>query len=423
MSQASEAFARAFAQRPSGGDPLAARRREAFERFTALGIPTTRDEAWRFTPLRGLEAVAWASAEPAELPAGVELPRYGPRLVFVNGRLAGSETEDLPPGVRVGSLAEALRQSDAPSLGALADDKARAFSALNTASFEDGALVEWPDECAATEPLHVVWVHLPGAEPQVVHPRTWIRAGAGSRLVVIEQHLALGAGPCFSNAVREISVGRNASVEHVLVQDESADSFHVSGIDARQEGGSRFVSHSCALGARLSRVDVRAELGGEHAHAGLYGLYLGRRDQHVDHHTTVDHATPHTTSDELYKGILDDRAHAVFHGRVDVRPHAQKISAAQQNRNLLLSDRCVVNTKPQLEIHADDVRCTHGAAIGQLDPDQLFYLRARGVEAARARALLTFGFASEVLAHQPIPALRDHLEARVLGWLPGAGTA
>ena len=197
----------------------------------------------------------------------------------------------------------------------------------------------------------------------------------------------------------------------------------LAALAVHQEAGSHFVSHSLALGARLARFEIAVALAGEGAHCRLAGLYLGRGRQKLDHHTSVDHATPHTTSDELYKGILDGRAHGIFHGRVHVRPHAQKIHAMQTNRNLLLSDQAVVNTKPRLEIHADDVRCSHGATIGQLDRDQLFYLQSRGLAADEARALLTFAFASEITQALPSAELRERLEAVVLGWLPGTERA
>jgi Fe-S cluster assembly protein SufD len=213
-------------------------------------------------------------------------------------------------------------------------------------------------------------------------------------------------------------VGRDASLDHVVLQQQGADAWQLSATAVQQEAGSRFSSHSIALGGRLARLDLRCTLAGEGAHAGLLGLYLARDRQLLDHHTTIDHATPHTTSDELYKGILDERAVAVFHGRIHVRPHAQKTSAMQQNRNLLLSDAATIHTKPQLEIHADDVRCSHGATIGQLDPDQLFYLRARGIWPDDARALLMLAFASEVLEKLPAPALRERLGRLALDWLP-----
>jgi Fe-S cluster assembly protein SufD len=221
------------------------------------------------------------------------------------------------------------------------------------------------------------------------------------------------------NSVAELSLARDARLEHVVLQQEGPDTLALGAIALQQEAGSHYTSHSLALGGRLARLEIRANLAGEAAHCALRGLYLGRDRQLLDHHTTIDHATPHTTSDELYKGILDERAHGIFHGRVHVWPNAQKISAQQTNRNLLLSDLALVHTKPQLEIFADDVRCSHGATIGQLDPDELFYLRSRGIGERDARALLSFAFASEITGALPLAALRERMEAFVLGWLPG----
>jgi len=221
-----------------------------------------------------------------------------------------------------------------------------------------------------------------------------------------------------SNSATELVLERDAQLDYVQLQELPETAFHVSSMSARQETGSRLRATSIALGARLARVQLLAALSGEGAELELDGLYLGRGTQHQDHHTTVDHASPRTTSRTLFKGVLDGRAHGVFHGRVHVRPNAQKIDASQTNRALLLSDGAVVDSKPQLEIYADDVKCSHGASVGQLDLDQLFYLRARGLDPVEARALLTYAFASELLERLPLPVLRESLEARLLAWLP-----
>ncbi len=399
-------------------------RREAFERFLAAGLPTTHDEDWRFTNLRKLAETDWASAEPAPLPA---LPEpLGPRLLFVNGRcVVEPAADELPPGVRLRSLAAALAEDASldSGLGALADEKARSLTALNRALWEDGALLEIADGVSLDQPLEILRVHTPGAAPAATHSRTLLALGAGSHAVLVEHALGTGPGPYLVNTVAELFLACDAHLEHVMLQHEGPDALALGAIALQQEAGSHYTSHSLALGGRLARLEIRANLAGEGAHCALRGLYLGRDRQLLDHHTTIDHATPHTTSDELYKGILDERAHGIFHGRVHVRPHAQKISAQQTNRNLLLSDRALVHTKPQLEIFADDVRCSHGATIGQLDPDQLFYLRTRGIGERDARALLSFAFASEIAGSLPVAALRERLEAFVLGWLPGGDPA
>jgi Fe-S cluster assembly protein SufD len=269
----------------------------------------------------------------------------------------------------------------------------------------------------------VLFLQAGDGAPVASHVRTLVAAGDGSRGLVVEQHCGDAGATGATNAVTELRLGSGAAVDHVLVQDLPEESFGFSAVLSRQEAQSRLGLHSVSLGAALARADVESRLEGEGAELALLGLYLGRGVQHPDQHTTIDHAAPRTVSRELFKGILDGRAHGVFHGRIHVRPDAQKISADQTNRALLLSDRATINSKPQLEIYADDVKCSHGASIGQLDDAQLFYLRARGLDLETARALLTVAFASEVLEKLPHEALRASLERALLGWLPGGGAA
>jgi Fe-S cluster assembly protein SufD len=301
-------------------------------------------------------------------------------------------------------------------LGAVADDKARALTALNSALFADGVLIEVAPGAEIEQPIHLLFARAVADGPaSAQHPRVLIDAGEGSSLTVIEQWLP---GGVFSNGVTEVRVARGAQVQHVRLDHGNAGTYDLAELAVRQEADSRFASWSLALGDGLSRLDLRVELAGEGAHCDLLGLYLGRDRAHPDHHTHVDHAAPRTTSREVYKGILDGRSRGVFHGRIHVRPDAQQIDAQQTNRNLLLSDAAGINTKPQLEIHADDVKCSHGATIGQLDPDSLFYLRARGIPEAEARALLALGFAREVSDELPGETLPRAIEQFVLGWLP-----
>jgi Fe-S cluster assembly protein SufD len=249
-----------------------------------------------------------------------------------------------------------------------------------------------------------------------------VRARRGARAVVVEQLVGAPGARGLSNALTELDVEAGASLDYVQLQRLPESAHHLSHVATRLAEGGRLRLWSIALGGKLARVEVRARLEGEGAELDLFGLAFARGQQLIDHHTTIDHATPRTTSRELVKHVLDERAHAVFHGRVEVRPHAQKTDAAQTSRALLLSDHARINAKPQLEIYADDVRCSHGATIGQLDADQLFYLRARGIGEAQARAILTFGFAAEVLETLPVPALRDALERELLAWLPRGAT-
>ena len=427
MSTASAADAfRAHFERLQGDLPGPAdARRAALDAFVEQGLPTRRDEDWRFTSLSSFAGQAFAAATPGadggaliEQAAGAVGEAW--RLSLVNGHVSGLPA-GLPSGVAVGSLAEVLRDEPervAGRLGSIADEKQRAFTALNRALFADGALVEIAEGVSLERPIHLVHALRAPDGPLAAHPRHLIDVGAGSRAVIVEHTVGATGEVGFANPVTEILVGRDARVDHVVLQEQGRDGYQLAATAVHQQGGSHFTSHSIALGGRLARLDLRVELAGEAAYARLLGLYLARDTQLLDHHTTIDHAMPHTSSDELYKGILDERAVAVFHGRIHVRPHAQKITAMQQSRNLLLSDRARVHTKPQLEIRADDVRCSHGASIGQLDQSQLFYLRARGIGTDQARALLMLAFASEVLERLPVPALRQRLERVALDWLP-----
>ncbi|HKC51826.1 MAG TPA: Fe-S cluster assembly protein SufD, partial [Myxococcota bacterium] len=306
------------------------------------------------------------------------------------------------------------------ALGNVLDPKLAPFSALNTALLSGGAFVDVTTEEVESLPIHVVhW--LDGGAPQALNPRVHVVVRAGASATLVEHFIGAPGTRSLSNSATELVVERDARLRYVQVQELPESAFHVSSLATHQEAGSRLELASIALGGRLGRVEISSTLSGEHAELDANGLYLGRGSQHQDHHTTIDHASPRTTSRELFKGILDGRAHGVFHGRVHVRPDAQKIDASQTNRTLLLSDGAVIDSKPQLEIYADDVKCSHGASVGQLDPDQIFYLRARGLELERARALLSFGFASELLAKLPLQALRESLERTLLAWLPLGG--
>jgi Fe-S cluster assembly protein SufD len=275
---------------------------------------------------------------------------------------------------------------------------------------EHGAFVSVGKGVEAPDVVHLVFVSEAAAgETQIAHPRVLIVAEESSRLSVVETHVGSSGTYC-TNAVTEIAIGPNASVTHCRLQEESTDAYHIGTVQARQSADSRFRSHAVSLGGRLSRCNVNTILDGTGAECSLDGLYLARGEQHVDFHTTIDHAQPHGTSRELYKGVLDERATAVFNGKVYVRPDAQKSDAGQVNRNLLLSDSATVNTKPQLEIFADDVKCSHGAAIGRLDPDHLFFLRSRGIGPDDARRLLIFGFANEVIERIDVEPVRERLE-------------
>jgi Fe-S cluster assembly protein SufD len=347
------------------------------------------------------------------------------RLVFINGHYSPqfSVLSNAAHGLEVGSLSASLHDGPGSAdgwlqtyLGRSADHRRHPFVALNTALWEDGAAVRIPKGMVVPEPIHLVFVSAAGDEPLVSYPRTLVVAEPGAQATVIESYIGLegggleggglGSGVCFSNAVSEIIVAGNAVVDHYRLQSENPRSFHIGTVQVYQGRSSQFASASLALGAALARNETNAVLDGEGGECSLNGLYMGQGQQHVDNHTTIDHARPHCSSRQLYNGILGGQASAVFNGRIIVRPNAQKTDAIQRNRNLLLSGEATIDTKPQLEIFADDVRCTHGATIGQMDPESLFYLCSRGIGRDQARDLLIYAFAGEVLDHLKPAAVR-----------------
>ena len=339
--------------------------------------------------------------------------------VIVNGRFDTtlSRTKGLPAGVQAGSLAAALK--DHPDVvqryfGQLADFTTRSFTALNTAFVQDGAFVHVPEGVVLEQPIHVIFVSGADAAKMMSHPRTLVVAGAGAQARVIESYIGAAGETYFTNAVSEIFVGENAGVDHYKVQQESLEAFHIGSLHVHTSRSSRFSSHSFTLGGKFVRNDATALLDGEGGDCTLNGLYLADRDRLVDNHTTIDHAKPHNGSHEVYKGILGGTSRAVFNGKIIVRQDAQKTDAKQTNRALLLTDGATINTKPQLEIFADDVKCTHGATVGRLDETALFYLKSRGIAARTARQLLTYAFAADVLESIELAEVREGLEAATL---------
>jgi Fe-S cluster assembly protein SufD len=400
---------------------LAQLRREGRDAFAAQGLPHAKLEEWRYTNLETLAGIPFE--QPPEGPAGVDraaverlsFPVFACSLyVFVNGRFAPelSSPRALSGGVRAESLAD-LRTREPERLQGLLGDvaapKQHPFAALNTAFLDDGAVLLVPPHAQLDQAIHLVFV-TSARDPVVTHPRVLIHAEEGSRATVIQDHVALsGDAAHLSNAVTEVRVDANASLELVLLEREAEPSFVVSNLACRQARDSRFTAHTITLGGRLVRNDASVVLGEEGAECSLRGLFVGAERDVLDNHTLVDHAVPHGTSHELYKGILAGRSRGVFRGRVVVRPDAQKTVADQSNPNMLLADGAEIDTKPQLEIHADDVKCSHGSAIGRIEPDALFYLRARGIPEPQARRLLVEGFAWEILQALPHPALAEAL--------------
>ncbi|MBV9852864.1 MAG: Fe-S cluster assembly protein SufD [Armatimonadetes bacterium] len=396
-------------------------RAAAAERFAALGLPTRRDEEFRFTNVSPIAETPFRRAcrETSQLASVAEFDYAGltgSRLVFVNGHYAPehSQVEGLPKGVLIGTLAEAMAadsQMVEKHLGHYARFQNHAFVALNTAALDDGAFVFLPRNAVIEEPIHLLFVSTATAGPTVSHPRTLILAGENSQATVVESYAGPADQVYFTNAVTEIVCAESAVVDHYKVQRESQAAFHIATMQVEMARGSNFSSHSVGLGGKLVRNDANALLGGEGGECTLNGVYLANGRQLMDNHTAIDHAMPHCNSHEVYKGILDGHARGVFNGKIFVRPDAQKTDAKQTNQTLLLSGDAQMNTKPQLEIFADDVRCTHGATIGQLSADALFYLRARGIPYDDARALLTYAFASDIVSRikvEPIRAQLDH---------------
>lgn len=441
-----DAYFAAFSAREKGGtaEPawLKTLRREALDRFGELGFPTTHVEEWRFT---NVAPIANTCFEPAPaVPAAKVRDKfkdfaYGDlrcnRLVFVNGRYAPelSAVGKLPQGVKVSSLAAEIAAGNPAlesTLGRHAEFKDHAFIALNTAFLEDGAFIEVPKGVVLDEPIHALYLTTGSERPTVKHPRNLVVVGRESQATIIEDHASFDGGVYFTNAVTEILAGENANVRYLRLQHESEKAYHFGSIHPILDRNANVTTFAVAFGAALARQEVSAVLTGEGAEALLNGLYLVNGVQHVDNYTTLDHAAPHTSSREFYKGVLDGKSSGVFHGRIIVRKGAQKTDAKQSNKNLLLSDDATINTKPQLEIYADDVKCTHGATIGQIDADAIFYLRSRGIGREEARGLLTYAFANEVLERVPYEPLRARLtetlfarlaeERGAPGFLPGA---
>jgi Fe-S cluster assembly protein SufD len=414
-------------------------RQQGLDRFTTLGFPTTRMEDWKYTNLAPLARQAFRLPDASLPPAAAELAGAlrlgaGVELVFVNGHFAPtlSARAALPAGVIAGSLAQALREHAAllePHLGRQVESGDDGLTALNTAFVSDGAFIHVPEGVAVDLAIHCLFISATANGATVTHPRNLIVAGAASRVTVIEQYAGAAEQTYWTNAVTEIAVGAGASVEHHRVQRESDRAHHVAAVAAAQAGDSSFTSRALSFGAALSRTAITTQLDAPGATCTLDGLYVAGGNQHVDHHTTIDHRRPHGTSRELYKGILDGRATGVFNGKVYVRADAQQSDAQQMNKNLLLSDDAQVDTKPQLEIFADDVKCSHGATIGQLDDDAIFYLRARGIDEPEARDLLVYAFANELIDRIAIEPLRAQmtreLSTRLRSALPlpgGRGT-
>jgi Fe-S cluster assembly protein SufD len=419
----------ATAEGPEWLEPV---RRVAMTRFARTGFPATRDEEWRFTPIGPIVQGSWRPAAGG----GAELSRaqlapfvFGhpdwTTLVFVNGVYseALSAAGPLPAGVRVASLAEALRSDDGllqAHLTRHAPVEGSPFTALNTAFMGEGGVVHVGAGVELALPVHLLFVSTAEAGGSVAHPRNVVVVERGARASIIESYVTLAPGQAYwSNPVTEVAVAAGAWVEHTRIQRESEHAYHVGLTHVDQQRDSHYRSFSLAMGGALSRHNLHVRLNDENIETLMYGLYVTRGDQVADSHTAIYHDQPNCRSWEVYKGILDGRSRAVFNGKVFVRPEAQKTDAKQTNRNLLLSDGARVDTKPQLEIFADDVRCTHGATVGRLDEMARFYARSRGIPSAAADLLLTYAFAAEVVEEVALAPVREELDRLVRDRLGG----
>jgi Fe-S cluster assembly protein SufD len=420
-----DAFERTRGARGPGW--LEARRQAAIARFAEVGFPTVREEAWRYTSVAPLLEPGFRpildGAPNGVGPSLVDRFRLGPsewhRLVFVNGRLARPLSSTRPPrgGARVAGLADVLATDPSlvePHLALHAHPEPDGFAALSTAFVQDGAVVLLPPGARLTEPIHLLFVATAGALAQ---PRILVVAGPDSEATIVEHYVGATGPTYMSNAVTEIVLGGGARLHRYTLHEHPEHAMHVGTVQVDQDRDSTLQASVAVMGGRLVRDTLGVRLLGEGAAATLDGLYAVGGVQHIDNHITVDHAAPRCTSQQLYKGILDGRARAVFHGRILVRRDAQKTDANQTNKSLLLAEGPEVYSKPQLEIFADDVRCTHGAAEGQVAEDALFYLESRGLGEATARMLLAYGFAHEVIDRIPVEPLRARLDRLLHGRL------
>jgi len=435
-------------------------RKAAIHRFVELGFPTTKNEEWKYTNVSPIARIPFHPATgvttgrgDASLLRSLTDPARDMdcmRLVFVNGVYSGelSATDRLQAGVKVGSLARALAENE-PKIEAhmarYADYDNHAFTALNTAFIEDGSFIEIGKDVILDRPIYLLYVSTADGQPAVTHSRNLVLVGRGSQVNIIEAYVGLAhenakfkngnskietrksepepktssenSGVYFTNSVTEVVVAEGAVVDYCKVQQEGPRALHVASLNFQQDKSSSVTTHGIALGSALDREEVTTVLRGEGAESLLHGLYVINGEQHVDNHTVIDHAKPHCSSRELYKGILDGSSSGVFNGKIIVRKDAQKTDSKQSNKNLLLSEDAVINTKPQLEIYADDVKCTHGATIGQIDQEAVFYLRSRGIALEEARNMLTQAFANDVIEKVKFASLREKLREMLVARL------
>lgn len=399
--------------------------------FTAQGFPTVRHEDWKYTNITPLTKQNFQTAKQnvngaltsINITPFLTTDLLQHQLVFIDGYFAPtlSSINNLPAGVTITHLAQALAEDNShvkTYLNKLAAQQVHAFKQLNTLFMQDGAVIRLAANTQLTQPIYLLFINSDSRNNNMNTLRNLIIAEENSHASIVENYVSLNSNHYFTNTITEVFLNKRANISHYKLQQEGKQAFHIGTLEVQQQEYSHFTSHSFALGGSLVRSDINIDLAAEHAVCALNGLYLASGRQHIDHHTSVHHRKPHGTSQEYYKGVLTDRARAVFNGKVLVAQGAYKTNAQQTNKNLLLSSEAEIDTKPQLEIYADDVQCTHGAAIGQLNEDALFYLRARGIDDAQARSLLIYAFIQELFEKIPVLPLREQLQNSLINFLP-----
>lgn len=413
-------------------DWFSERRRSALNLFKETGFPNSRQENWKYTDVRPIAKKPFSNVSKKTVAISadeINAVRFQDldciELVFINGVFskAHSRLEDLPENLVVENMADALAKDKdllAKHLTHYADDNVSPFTALNTAFIQQGTYINVPANIVIEKPISVLYLSKDNAIPFATHPRNLIVMSEHSEATLIESYIGLDDTDYFTNAVTEVYLSSSSVLKHYKIQQESLNAYHIGNLNVMQGKNSQFESHSISLGGALVRNDIHSQLDAEGAGVVLNGLYMTGDKQHVDNHTRVDHLKPHTHSTENYRGVLNGKSRAVFNGKVIVHPQAQKIEAHQNNANLLLSDDAEIDTKPELEIYADDVKCSHGATVGQLDQNMLFYLRSRAIDEETARSLLIYAFADEVISNINFAPIRNRLEYLIIGQLPDA---
>lgn len=413
-------------------DWFSKQRQSALNLFKASGFPSSRQENWKYTDTRPISKHTFSSTNEASVAISAEeidavrfqgLDCY--ELVFVNGAYSKehSRIDNLPSNITVENMADALENDSellAKHLAQYADNNVSPFTALNTAFIQHGSYINVPKNTVVDKPINILYLSKNDAHPFASHLRNLIVVGEQAEATLIENYIGLDDANYFTNAVTEVSLSPSAILKHYKIQQESLNAYHIGNLNVMQDKQSRFESNSISLGGALVRNDIHGQLAAEGSEIVMNGLYMTSDKQHVDNHTRVDHLKPNTHSSENYRGVLNGKSRGVFNGKVVVHPQAQKIEAHQNNANLLLSDDAEIDTKPELEIYADDVKCSHGATVGQLDQNMLFYLRSRAIDEETARSLLTYAFADEVLKDINFTPVKNRLEYLIVGQLPDA---